>query len=87
MIWSGAPRSKGAALWAGAWGDIGWLFSGEVASGIAWHCERPGVAMGGIGALIAYQGDSGSNPLVFSHVHGRRWVLHSTFLPQLDMRR
>ena len=73
-------------MWAKAWGDMGWQFIGEVASGIAWHYEQPDLAMGRIGALIAYEGDSGSNPLVFRHIYGRRWVPHAMFVPLLDKR-
>jgi hypothetical protein len=78
--------ATGEAVWARVWGPIGWQPSLEVASGIAWHYEQPALAAGRYGALIAYEGDSGSNPLVYRHIYGRRWVAFPAFLPIVQRR-
>jgi hypothetical protein len=82
-VWQ-RSTGQGETVWARAWGDPGWQFFGEVASGTAWHHENPAVAAGGPSAFIAYEGDSGSNPLVYRHIYGRRWVPNAIFLPLVD---
>jgi hypothetical protein len=79
-VWQRAT-STGEAVWAKAWGEPGWQFSGQVTAGIAWNYEQPALAANNLGAFIAYEGDSGSNPLFFRHIYGQRWIANAVLVP------
>ena len=79
-VWQ-RSTSQGDAVWANAWGDPGFWHYGPVTSGIAWHSQNPAVAMGSKSAYVVYEGDLASNPMVFRHIYGQKWIPNVVFLP------
>ena len=72
-------RSTGAEIWAYHRRDAH-IEVFEVAAAAFWDHENPAVAWGRVTPLIVYEGDS-SNPTVYRHIYGRRWVPNAVYLP------
>ncbi len=79
-VWQ-RTTTAGEVIRAGAWGDAGWTYYGDVAAVAFWNNEHPAVAAGRPSFLIAYEGDAQGDPTVYRHIYGRRWVPNVVFVP------
>lgn len=79
-VWQRA-NTDGAQIWGRRWGDGLTDQTFEVAAWPWWDCMTPAVAADIPGYLIAYEGDSTSDPLIKQHIYGRMWWPEAVYLP------
>jgi hypothetical protein len=80
VVWQRAS-TEGAQIRGARWGSGLTSYIFEVAAWTWWDCMTPAVAAGAPGYLIAYEGDSTSDPTVKQHIYGRMWRPEAIYLP------
>jgi hypothetical protein len=80
VVWQRAS-TEGARIRGARWGSGLASYIFEVAAWTWWDCMTPAVAADIPGYLIAYEGDSTSDPMVKQHIYGRMWWPELVSLP------
>jgi hypothetical protein len=80
VVWQRAS-AEGAQIRGARWGSGLASYIFEVAAWTWWDCMTPAVAADIPGYLIAYEGDSTSDPTVKQHIYGRMWWPEAMYLP------